>query len=412
MTDKELEQLFQKKLGKRTFAYNPKAWAGMEKLLDAQVVPWYLTGTFKLTAFAIAASVVIGFFVTKPSASTEDSLDLTPSVTISSNPVDAPSAKDAFIMGKQSDQTPAQAAEEAKSPTLSRNADKATAFQLKQKIRTPTQVANDGDTPSQRDATANHQLDRSSIAAQNIRSKPLHLPERTIAETPILLDAAQHNLSDVFVHPIPLTKRHARAIHHQLFVTGGLNFAQGLQANLPKSAAMSTNFSGGLRYKFVINRNWELNSALLYSRRGALNASHISHERIYGFGSESLETHRIFKQFDYLELPVTIGWTPIPGHAIQGGVYAARLIQTQSEVQRVYHLAAHSVTEIFDEQLPLSEGVNRWDYGLILGYEWQYNSKIILGVQGFMGMGSLLDEAYFNRRHGNFQGRLMLSYRI
>jgi hypothetical protein len=412
MTDKELEQLFQKKLSKRTFAYNPKAWSGMEKLLDAQVVPWYLTTTFKLSAFAIAASVAIGIFLTHPRASIEDSLDATPSTTITSSQVDAPSTKGASIIEEQSDQSHAQVVEEANGSTLNRNVDKATAFQPKQKTTTPTQVANDGETPFHLDATENHQSDRSSITAQNIRLKPLHLPERTIAETPILLDAAPHNFSDAFVHPIPLTKRHARAIHHQLFVTGGLNFALGLQANLPKSTAMSTNFSGGLRYKFVINRNWELNSGLLYSRRGALNASYVSHERIYGFGSESLETHKIFKQFDYLELPVTLGWTPIPGHAIQGGVYAAKLLQTQSEVHRVYHLAAHAVTEIFDEQFPLSEGVNRWDYGLILGYEWQYNSKIIVGFHGFMGMGSLLDEAYFSRRHSNFQGRLMLSYRI
>ncbi len=61
MTNKELQKLFQSKLGSRKVDFNPSSWEGMERILDSKmpVVPWYLP--FASWVKGLTAAKEVGF---------------------------------------------------------------------------------------------------------------------------------------------------------------------------------------------------------------------------------------------------------------------------------------------------------------------------------------------------------------
>jgi hypothetical protein len=414
MTNKELEKLFQNKLGNRTFKYNPEAWTAMEKILDAHQVPWYLSKTAKLAAFAVAASMAIAVVLVYPEKTPSD---LTPPVVPITNVpeqnevMEQPQDGSVSVPSKEVSLAPVKATFEGTTNQLVNKRSNPSEGRMEVAAVKLRKTAPEGPIQKPED----NQISR------NDQGRPLGLSAKTFATLDFKVHSDNHagqtlqtltaTASD-FHLPIPLTKAHARRMHHQFFVTGGLSVANGLNGNLPVNELASGLGFAGFRYRYVLNRQFTLSTGAIWSQRGALNTNYVTYQRLYGFGTESMETHHHYKRLTFAEVPVTAEWTFAPGKALQAGVYAARLLQADAEVHRLYHLAAHTLSETDIQKGVVKEGFNEWHYGLMMGYEQQIYSRLHLGIQGMFGVSNLLNPSVFSDTPNNFQARLVLSYKI
>jgi hypothetical protein len=420
MTDKELEKLFRSKLNNREFAFNPENFAGVERLLAAHKIAWHQTFAFKVAAIAAAATLILGVIVfggrtstndlptyqpqnTTPLASEKDAIQnpspkfevllknlQTPGTINRFNPnkfeINLP-AINAGLKNKKSNNhnNPIPAVQIASATPPSVTSDTETAVTpASQEIATPAPIASEAPATKagfDLDATQAIALDEAAAAPEQI--------------------------------PVPITKKQARRLHHQFYIQAGFNIAQGLVGNLPNNQNAASNFMVGATYRYLMNPYWEFQAGLSYNNRGALNNVRITEEKLYSFGAEKLETHYNIQRMSYLEAPFAIRWFPQSKHTIVTGTYAAYLLNTQTEVHYLQHFT-NTVEEKIQMESGHTTGINRWDIGLVLGYDYQVTPQLNLGIQTLTGFQDLFDDAAY--QHAAFnngtQVRVLLNYRF
>jgi len=168
----------------------------------------------------------------------------------------------------------------------------------------------------------------------------------------------------------------------------------------------------GWQYHFRLNRQLRLQVGLLYQGRGGLGLDSTFQSVDYGFGATVETVRRSPRQLHFLELPLTLEWRLQNRHYLEVGAYVAGLLDVSGQQSRVLSESLAASTEQTVRGFGFRQGLQRWDYGLALGYQYYLGEGLRLGASGRYGLRDLSDDTFYQagRFDRNLQFRLTLSY--
>ena len=165
----------------------------------------------------------------------------------------------------------------------------------------------------------------------------------------------------------------------------------------------------GLRYSRSLNPYVSLNVNLLYQNMGGLN----SRKSVFvsdGITAPFIEDERIdVKRLHFIDIPVYLEYTS-GLHAFMGGFQVSQLLTTYGKVEKRQNDG--SFTE--SGKWGMRDGFSNYDVSALLGYSYQWNERLRIGLRGNYGWGDMTRNSYFDNdtKDTNLQFRLLFDYQL
>ncbi|MEM9024088.1 MAG: outer membrane beta-barrel protein [Bacteroidota bacterium] len=436
MKDQELDKIFQAKLSAREFPADAAAWAGAEKLIEAQevgrggwfrwwmelpvllllpvtVALWPQAGMQPKDGLAATATKVETVEATNlttmsdataeatgPSqASTAGVVETAPaSVEAESTPNGSETARAAAPQGTpRTDGAMAAKAPPAASPAMNIKPDQATRNHIPGAIKTgqdPMDLGHDSDLL----ASAGNSVSLNSQKLIKSNYRPWHfLP------TDQPFESLENTVkADRQIRPLDIRK-------FTFGLVGGIQAARGFQNNQGEGAGWTPGGLFGLRASYQVNNFVSLNTNLLMQTRGGLSSDYTFRS---GVNQSTLQSP---KQLVYLDLPFYLNLRLADAHSMLLGIQYSTLVYGYSRKTVNDEDASGSVlSSNGSTQWGKPEGFSTSDLGLMVGYEYALNYNVNIGFRAHFNQFDVTDDGFFRSsiRDKNLQLRLTLDYRL
>ena len=418
MTNKELEKLFQSKLGSRKVDFNPSSWEGMERLLDSKmpIRPWYLP--FAAWIKGLTAAMIIGFaayFIigkpfdgyTKAGAPSEvinlNSPDNSASNTRSSQFERVNSTNQSASYGNSRFSNPSKIQGASKSTNGFNNGSNANGYAYV-----------DGNGPGKKTKRKDRKRNRQKlntipstedrfVQSDQLNTKPTPVLEFDYAELSLVMGAENQNQKSF--------KKDASSSSPLKF---GATFSAIASRDLLPQAEGTLNtglkpaFAFGLVLAQPLDENWGISAGLNYKWQKA-NTSNTTHEVNYSFGEEHIYTTLNYRSINNIEIPVSAFYRFADRHQINFGLYASYLwaANVKYNIETIKSFGSEKESgQLFNN----SYIKDVWDYGVTAGYYYSINSKFQVGVDSWFGLTPLQYSPDYDLKANNFQLRFSLNY--
>jgi hypothetical protein len=434
--EKETEKIINDKLNSREFAFDEKAWAGMETMLDAQEKKrrfgffWYFSASMFVVLVAGAA-----WFLNSPQ-DLKDYVDLEKkNTTLNKN--EAVSGKNNITLQKNEAVSEKSNTALEKSGTVSEKSNAVlnksetvleknnTALQKNETVSEKSNaVLNKSETVLEKNNTAlqkNETVSKKNNAVLN-KSETVLEKSETVSEknnTVLNQNSAVSEQKDIF--SAELAADSAKTAEQTLLIDSaslaetaqnpltapgketknawGIMAGAGYWFPYQTTLGASTNegrfgFTGGIYYRRILHKRWELGLSAIYSSRGALDFDKTYTNTNYGFGIESDKTTVSPKTLHYLNIPFAIRFNATPrSHFYIGGAYY-QLLATTSEVTHTIEDSFTSSVVSSEKQTGEHKGFRKNDVAAFIGYELTLFERMNLGLQVSYGFYDITNDSY------------------
>ncbi len=475
MTEKELEKLFQDKLKNREVAFNPASWEKMKPMLaDLQPAPaWWQTRRAAALVGAAGLSAVAYFWTTNeevPSVMQMPSITVVPSgssdATIpsdasSSTIADAPAGNEQSTtnssgsamaspesigyedaLAAQSTETPAgiSETENVESTTgaaiVTAGFGGTTTSTQVAATSTTTSVTNDQtfETNSNTSPSEIPSENSTAIAYEEVENTPgnsVELAEVTSVEKEEVTPTETRNVSaiaaatdknkeaidqspadeDVIINRSNSQK--SRTDLHEFILLAGTNASFPYASSVSESNAPSFSYYAGLEYRYYFSPTYSIRSGLSFAEHSDVNCLRIASEKVYDFGSTIVTEHVKTKNFQFLEIPLTLGINLAPNFSVNAGGYAAFMVNMENEITTVTETAL-DVTHSVSNQSGYTNAYSNWDAGFKAGVTYRITNRFLLGAEGTFGLIDQTKNEYFlqDSFDRNIQARFYIGYKL
>ncbi len=342
--EKETEKIISDKLNSREFAFDEKAWAGMENLLDEQEKKrrvgfwwWFSASMF----VAILAGAV--WFITGTNEIDEKA------IAYEQNTKDfQPNAKDFELKAKDS---------ELKAKEIEQNTKDFESNAIEIEVNTNIFFEN-------------------PIVSEEKTAETAADSAKT-AEQPLLTDSA--SLAETAKNPLTAPGKETR---NAWGILAGVGYWFPYQSTLgPTDTKGVIGFTGGIYYQRTFNKHIELGLSAVYSSRGALNYDKTITNSEFGFGIESDKTTIAPQTLHYLNIPLYLRFNITQrSHLLVGAAYY-QLLATTSKVTRTTENSFGVIESNTEKQTGEHAGFRKNDIAAFIGYELTLFDRMNAGLQ-------------------------------
>lgn len=385
MSDKELDKLFRDKLQEAEFAYNPGNWAAMEEVLDAddKRLTFYWRQAAAILLFGALLSIPLwrsGFSLN--SSPDPQPVSTTPAEKSLPSPSTPPSAP------------PTKTPKETESLQDLINAPESKAESAPMAVAIPERAQ------SEKAASAPSMSRQTYAALPGLDGRavvPLSPSEASLALWPWL--AAEPLLGE------------ARS---PVFSGGHFFLEAGPVLNQSYQGAAGTGWSAGLGWRRPLGRNMALETGLYYNQTGDVGIRSRSDSVFFGFGRTEVSTRKAFRQMGSLRLPLQLSVQLRARHHLQVGAYYDYILRQAMDME------VH--TQAFKADLDVEKHHSNerqaefqpHQYGILLGYRYQMDARLSLGLRLQYGLSDLTSPEYpsLAGHHQLWQSDLYLRYRL
>lgn len=424
MSEKDLDDIFRKKLTNREFAFNPSNWEAMEQMLDADKKPaaFYWWSSAAILLFGLFASG-IAFMQHGPLGELPTTLPISQEIVVETdqNSIDALSTiKAEETIGKIDkedisvstenfvnteaivEQTPANVIE-----SNSHNIVHSAAIPNSQD-QERANVGDVADVPDNTESNLTVTPESTIFPISNIDQ--VDYTQSNIVElTPkgFVLSGDQKEF-DLITNKVRLNYIRKYQQQHEVSALAGLGVGpayNGLSA--------SSGWLVGVNYEYRFSYLWSVNAALTYNSKTSLGISHKTDSTFISFAKENIITESKHTRLDYFELPLQVNYTFLPRHQIGIGVYTAAVFNVVTETDRTSFTVKGTEKINFTSQ-GRSDNFNTFDFGITGSYGFQFSPSINFGAQfkyGFTDV-TVNSSLELNGDDRNISGRLILKYRL
>jgi hypothetical protein len=193
-----------------------------------------------------------------------------------------------------------------------------------------------------------------------------------------------------------------------------LGFIGGISINeslVGTSNGMSGSEFFGVSYQRYLNGGFSLKSNLLYTSRNQVNTIKTFDKKSYDFGSKTEQKSVSSQRLMYLELPIMVNYG-FRNHNIMAGGSFSYLMGGLSKESTTYTSLTEEPRYEDSKKIGYAEGFKPYDIALIAGYEYNFNSKLNLGLRLNYGLLDITDDQYFGTKSfdNNVQFRVYVTY--
>lgn len=201
------------------------------------------------------------------------------------------------------------------------------------------------------------------------------------------------NLTDdhTIVASLKQNKR-PKAQQNELGIIGGANINASIGDG---SSSYKASEFFGLSYTRYIKGGLGIKANVLYSNRNNINTSKLQSIKTYGFGS-NIETKTLYtNSLYYLDVPIMLNYGIGNGN-VMVGAQASYLVNGYHTLKTTNHSISGELSESETNEFGYLEGFNRFDVGLVLGYEHSVAPRWNVGARFNYGLIDVTNNAYFD----------------
>ncbi len=440
MTEKELETLFRKKLENRTVEFDPKSWEKMKPMLkDFKASPvWWKTRQAAIVSGIIGVSAA-AYFTNQTSESPQatpaandvvmeqtspinnnseaQTLSVTSSDIESANSgANATQSNSSLISKSNENQRSMNRSDNALSASESRNSSLSNNSSL--------QIAS---TYSDRNAnTADNRqeyLNSSSSLSQSDRFyntrfyDEVENPSHLVSEVIIMPDMSDYEVEeDKPEEEIVITKpntQKSRSSMQEFILLAGFNGSMAYDSYAMDNKTPGVSYFFGAEYNYYFSPRYSIKTGLNFASHAKFECLRIASEKTYDFGYTTVTEHVRTKNFQFLEIPLTLGINFSPKTSLHVGGYASMMVNMENEITTVTETPL-SLEQVVENKNGYTDAFSRWDAGLKAGVTYRMSNRFLLGVEGTFGLVDQTKNSYFNEDlfDRNIQGRIYVGYKL
>lgn len=435
----DIDKLFKDSLGDHESPYVKGAWENMEAMLDAGDSGFMLKNVQRYIVASIAGAIILaGSVVAYISGYDADRTMVQNNTPVIESPVaTAPQTENNSEANTPNDvATSIENTADANAAANSNDAsDKATAPISKNRASITPAVngsgnsTNDGElavteqnSPSTNllatednqpeSTTTNEAIEKSDLSLTLLDSK---LPEFKTGrgsenfEESLL---AQHSLVDSAQNAERRLNNIQQFYKWQFGIQAGGNFNRVI-SNQQSSMQVGNGFMAGVYFHKNLNRRWSFGTELNYLRSNNNNISRTVTQTTYFFEKTTTNYFLVTKSFDYLQVPVTISYdlNKANRHHVSFGMLGMYMVNSRTEVaeQKQSHVEKSTVTTT---RKGVYEDMNTFNYGLLLGYEYNLPGMYSLGLRYNQMFNNVTKSSYFSDGKSHLPAHLQLYVKL
>lgn len=418
MTNEEFEKLYSAKLAEREYPFSPKSWEAMEQLLDQRALSkgFYTKTSLATVGFGLIVASLIAFApvsendITGPLQTKELIVNQLPEAVINIEKEAAPT--ETKSIEALEDQTIQETTPINTSPIASANEAQ---FQPKAQ-ETPVLAES---------VTAQSELSVVSLP-EDITPATIQEPENDLSDnkTEVVPSTSIADLSVKGFHQMGIGKPNYQLVspqslpeldplpplinrsrgRHQIYFEGGLNFNESY-----RNSDLGTGWLAGLHYTYRLNNRWALSSGARYVVQDNVGLKETSDSTFRTFGFERIQTIEEVQRFDYLEVPLTIGYNITPRHLISVGGYYSTLVAVHQKTSVNHSSFSGGTQEKTTTSTDVTDDFVNYDTGLLFDYQFNFNSRLNFGASFKYG---LMDVSMEQGDQRILNTRLLVRYRL
>ena len=170
----------------------------------------------------------------------------------------------------------------------------------------------------------------------------------------------------------------------------------------------------GVSYRYLTGKGFAVTAFSNYLiTRKFPNITHSVNQTQYGLGFENTAYVLTTKSLHFAELGLGVS-VPYRRHAFFGGVHYARLVYSAATLEVIQTNSFGFKGMTSENVTGYTQGLQKWDAGISLGYGFSLTRNTQLRVSGNTGLRDLTQNAFFGNSiyHRNSQMRVGLAFRL
>ncbi len=167
----------------------------------------------------------------------------------------------------------------------------------------------------------------------------------------------------------------------------------------------------GIFFGKNLSRRWAVNAELNYLRSTGNNITRNVTQTEFFLEKTTTNFFLVTKALDYVQLPISVNYSLTPKHKFSIGTSAMWLVNAKTEVaEQRERFAEKSSTTVTKNGV--YEDLNTFNYGLLLGYEFNLPSKYSLGVRYNQMFNDVTKNSFFNNNKKHLPAHLQLFVKL
>ncbi len=403
MTKKDkTENIIKDKLDSREFAFDEKAWVGMENLLDAvekrkkRAFFWY----FSASMLVVLVAGGIYYYSQKVD---NGNVTLSPSTTLRINSVEGQKASKTADFDKKVPvltQSEASGTQSEASGTQSEVSGTQLEVSGTQSEASGTQSEVSG-TQSELSGT------QSEVSGTQVEVKET---AETTADSSKTAQKDSLSLAETSKNPLTAPGKETK---NAWGVVAGAGYWFPYQSTLGATDRKGViGFTGGIYYQRALSKRIELGLSVVYSSRGALNYDKTIINTEFGFGIESDKTTISPQTLHYITIPLYVRFNLSQRSHINIGAGYYQLLAVTSKITHTTENSFGVLESSSEKQTGDHPGFRKNDVSAFIGYEFTLFDRMNTGLQFSYGFYDITNNSYNNVKGNdrNISLQLQLKY--
>jgi hypothetical protein len=196
----------------------------------------------------------------------------------------------------------------------------------------------------------------------------------------------------------------------QVGIQAGGNFNRVLSTS-SNNFQVGSGVMAGIFFAKNLSRRWAVNAELNYLRSTSNNIARNITQKEFFLEKTTTNFFLVTKALDYIQLPISVSYALTPKHRFSLGTSAMWLVNAKTEVaEQREKFAEKSSTTVTKNGV--YEDLNTFNYGILLGYEFNLPSKYSLGIRYNQMFSDVTKNSFFNNDKKHLPAHLQLFVKL
>jgi len=210
----------------------------------------------------------------------------------------------------------------------------------------------------------------------------------------------------------PVEKSTMPAIHNQsLSIFGGITLENGL-GSANQLSGNNFLYTAGFYYNLEASENISVSTGLGYRSKSGKGIELSRTQTEYGFGKSQTTETLALNRLHYIDLPIEVRYDIKGKHTVFGGASISYLAGVKSAIAKTNNESFESSTSSVENTWNYNDGLNKWDAGVRVGYDYNLGRNLSIGGMLQYGLMDITSNETFEIQDNsnNMEVRVTLKY--
>lgn len=202
----------------------------------------------------------------------------------------------------------------------------------------------------------------------------------------------------------------ARFYRLQFGIQAGANFNRVIN-NSNNNFEVGSGIMAGFFFGKNISKKWGVNAELNYYRSVGNSISRNINQTEFFLEKTTTNFFLVTKTLDYLQVPISVSFSPTETHKFSAGIASTFLLNAKTEVAENRE-KINEKSSVTTTKNGVYEDLNTFNYGLLLGYEYNLPGMYSIGLRYNQMFRDLTNNSYFNDNKKHLPANVQLFVKL